>query len=417
MAAMRSIVISFLALILQGATLAQQNSETEAGFMDGLEAGITYTADIFSNLDGGRETGLRFMDNLDLEVRFDTDAGLGWGSTEFYIYGLANQGGSISASAGDIQGVNNIEAETSWRIYEFWLQKYIYGIRTSILAGLYDLNSEFDVINTASLFINSSHGIGAEYALSGVLGPSIFPYTSIGIRLKSNPFKGLVVKAAALDGIPSNPENTDGTKIFFRERDGLLFAGEIAYYPTGEGSIARTRTGRIRRILSRGVGENSCCKIAVGGWLYTRKRTGWDSSSYRDKGVYAFAEYRLFEEKEDPIQGLSAFARFGLANEKINRLKSYLGGGFVYTGLLENRPRDQLGIAMALPVNSNRFETIQVRAGIGLESYEMNIETTYRLQVKNFSFIQLDLQYIVNPSMLEQRENALVTGVRLQISL
>lgn len=96
-------------------TVAQENNQS---FMDGLDAGITYTADIFSNTHGGNETGIRYMDNVDLEVSFDTDEGLGWGSTEFYIYGLANQGGSISQLAGDIQGVSNIESETSWRIYE-----------------------------------------------------------------------------------------------------------------------------------------------------------------------------------------------------------------------------------------------------------------------------------------------------------
>jgi len=397
-------------------SIAQDQNAGE-GIMAGLEAGITYTTDLFGNLAGGSDTGIRYLDNLDVELQFDTDAGLGWGSAEFYIYGLANQGGSISELAGDLQGVSNIEAENSWRIYEFWLQKYFYGLRTSVLAGLYDLNAEFDVINTATLFINSSHGIGAEYALSGVLGPSIFPYTSIGIRLRSNPYKGLVLKAAALDGIPSNPENTEGTKIYFRERDGLLLAGEVAYYSAGEGSIARSRTGRIRRFLSRGVGDNNRFKAAVGGWIYTKERTGWDLRSYRERGVYAFVEYRLLEDKEDPVRGLSAFGRFGLSNEKVSRLKGYGGAGLVYTGLIPDRPRDQLGLAMAIPVGSESFKEIREPAGIELENYELNVEATYRLQVRNFSFVQLDLQYVVNPSMVKARDNALVTGIRFQLSL
>ncbi|MDR8394595.1 carbohydrate porin [Aliifodinibius sp. S!AR15-10] len=411
-----SILFTIALSIPVAETYAQDDEEQT--FMEGLDAGITYTADIFSNTTGGNDTGFRYMDNLDLEVMFDTDEGLGWGSTEFYIYGLANQGGSISELAGDIQGISNIESETSWRIYEAWFQKYIYDIRTSILVGLYDLNSEFDVINTATLFVNSSHGIGPEYALSGVLGPSIFPYTSMGVRFKSNPIKGVVIKGALLDGIPSNPQNTDGTKIFFRERDGLLLAGEVAFHPEGEESmIARSRTARIRDFLSRGVGENNRYKAAVGGWMYTKERAGWLSGPQRNNGLYVLGEYRLFEEESDAYQGLSGFARYGVSNEKVNRLSSYVGAGLVYTGLIRGRSRDQLGIALAMPFNSSDYEQEVQQFGLNPTSYEMNIETTYRLQVKNFSFVQLDLQYIVNPGLLEQNENALVVGTRLQFSL
>jgi porin len=48
--------------------------------------------------------------------------------------------------------------------------------------GLYDLNSEFDVIEAAALFLNPSHGIGPDFAQSGRNGPSIFPVTSLAIR-------------------------------------------------------------------------------------------------------------------------------------------------------------------------------------------------------------------------------------------
>ncbi|MDZ7694648.1 MAG: carbohydrate porin [Balneolaceae bacterium] len=419
---MRSVIARIavvLAFILSDIPLqAQDQQDDKTSFMKGLDAGVTYTADVFSNTRGGIDTGIKFMDNLDLEVSFDTEAGLGRGNTEFYIYGLGNQGGSISDLVGDIQGVNNIEAETSFRLYEAWFQKFIYNLRTSVLVGLYDLNSEFDVINTASLFMNSSHGIGAEYAISGVMGPSIFPYTSMGVRIKSNPYKGIVVKGVVLDGIPSNPQNTDGTKIFFRERDGLLLAGEISFYPQREDAmIARPRTTRIREFISRGIGENMCCKMAVGGWMYTKERTGWLGQQQRNQGAYALAEYRLMEEAEDPFQGISAFTRFGVANSKVNRLDSYGGLGAVYTGLIEGRPRDQLGLAVAMPFNSPDYERMAVNMGRMPTDYEMNVEVTYRFEVRNFSFLQLDLQYVINPGLQQQRQNALVVGTRMQVSL
>ena len=290
----------------------------------------------------------------------------------------------------------------------------------SVLAGMYDLNSEFDVINTALLFINSSHGIGPEFALSGELGPSIFLYTSFGVRVKSNPFQHLIVKLSVMDGIPSNPENTDGTKVFFRKRDGLLLAGEINLI-SGKSTIAtRGKTVRLRRNLSRNFDNEGKYRLAIGGWLYTRKRSGWNtpnSGKFRDRGIYILGEYRFFNEAEDPLQGLSGFLRIGLANEQINPFSGYLGTGLSYTGLLGGRPRDQLGLTIALPLTSSDLETQRALNGMESASFEMNFEATYRLLVRSFSFLQLDLQYIIHPNMNPDIDHALAIGTRIQISL
>ena len=102
--------------------------------------------------------------------------------------------------------------------------------RLSILAGLYDLNSEFDVIENAGLFLNSSHGIGADFAQSGENGPSIFPSTSLTARLKIQPFKHFYIQAAALDGIPGNPDVDHGTHVHLGDGDGTLLTLETAWF-------------------------------------------------------------------------------------------------------------------------------------------------------------------------------------------
>jgi len=410
----------FLLLVAGAASLFSPVQAQDYGLEKGLDAGITYTADLFTVASGGRDQGVRFLDNLDIELRLDTDSTFGWGGAEVFLYGLGNQGGSVSSLAGDLQGLNNIEAESSWRIYEAWIQKYFLRAHTSVLAGLYDLNSEFDVIHTALLFINSSHGIGPDFALSGELGPSIFPYTSFGARIKSNPFPHFIVKLAALDGIPSNPENTDGTKIFFRKRDGLLLAGEISLFSGKATTATRGETVRLRSNLSRNFDNQGKYRLSIGGWYYTRKRPGWstpNSGRFRDRGIYVLGEYRFFNEAEDPLQGLSGFLRVGLANERINPLSGYLGTGLSYTGLLGGRPRDQLGLAVALPFISSDLETQRALNGLESDSFELNIEATYRLLVRSFSFLQLDLQYIVHPNMNPDIDHALAFGTRIQISL
>ena len=55
---------------------------------------------------------------------------------------------------------------------------------------------------SASLFLNSSFGIGPEFSQSGLEGPSIFPNTSVGARFAIKPIEEIVLRTAALDGVP-----------------------------------------------------------------------------------------------------------------------------------------------------------------------------------------------------------------------
>ena len=65
------------------------------------------------------------------------------------------------------------------------------------LIGRYDLNSEFYRLQSASLFLNSSFGIGPEFSQSGLEGPSIFPNTSVGARFAIKPIEEIVLRTAA----------------------------------------------------------------------------------------------------------------------------------------------------------------------------------------------------------------------------
>ena len=79
----------------------------------------------------------------------------------------------------DIQTADNIEAVPVTRLFEAYLAK-VWGTKDRSLGirfGLIDLNSQFDTNDTASLMLNSSHGIGPDLSRSGRSGPSIYPVT------------------------------------------------------------------------------------------------------------------------------------------------------------------------------------------------------------------------------------------------
>ncbi len=393
-----------------------------AQLSDGVSFDAVYTSDVAANLSGGVDRGVRYLDNLDLALTLDSEPLVGWSGTTVFLYGLGNQGGSISGLVGDAQGVSNIAAPTAWRLYEAWVEHVLPGERLSLLAGLYDLNSEFDVVWTSSLFVNSSHGIGAEYGQSGRNGPSIFPVTSLGIRARASAADRLILKAVVLDGVPGDPDRPRRTHIAFADGDGWLMAAEAVLLVGGD-SEWYTEPSRFR-LVSRTDVELFDARFAVGAWKYTagfaelrdpRILALW-APSHRNQGVYALAEMSLLRESSDPAQGLSGFARFGVANNRINRFGSYLGLGLVYTGLLPGRGDDQAGLALAVARNGDPyFESV---APLGTpDRSEAVIEATYLAGITSWLSIQADLQYIVNPGTEPNVSNALVPLVRFQIEL
>ena len=366
-----------------------------------------YAFDAFSNTMGGVEQGTRFLDNVDVTLTTDLEALLGWRGATVFLYGLGNQGESPSELIGDAQTVSNIDAPTSWRLYEAWIEQNLMDGRASLRAGLYDLNSEFDAIETAGLFLNSSHGIGPDFSQTGLNGPSIFPITSLGFRASFALSEGLTIQGVILDGVPGDPENPTGTSVHLSREDGALMAGEVGY-------VFGAKSDWLPQEI----------RVAVGGYFYTRDfecilppeamENGPDHT--RTRGFYALAEGSVYTEYGTEDQGASLFVRTGFADEAVNQFSNYLGGGVVYTGFFPGRDEDQLGLAVASAINGGHYKYLQSLNGTPVDGAEVAIELTYLAEFWSGFSIQPDIQYIVNPGTDQSLGNALAVGLRTGVA-
>jgi porin len=237
----------------------------------GLDFELVYTGDVVSNVRGGVTPQTNYLDNIDLTLTCRLVELTGWDLGSFFLYGLSNHGGEPSAAVGDIQGVDNIEAPEGTQLYEAWWQKTLLGNRLSALVGLYDVNSEFDVINSAAIFLNSSFGIGPEFSHSGRNGPSVFPATALAVRIKGEPVPHVTLQAAAVDGVPANSTASLRHKFTLSGDQGALLIGEAAYYFGGVRGYDGESLLRVqRRRVGRGWGERLyALKVALGVWGYT----------------------------------------------------------------------------------------------------------------------------------------------------
>ena len=359
----------------------------------------TYTFDILSNVSGGLDTGVAYLDNIDATVEVDADALWGWKGTTFFLYGLYNNGEQFSENkVGDAQIASNIETGVSaTRLYEAWVNQEFWNGRASARLGLYDLNSEFDVLESASLYTNSAFGIGTDFGLAGENGPSIFPSTSFGLRLEGALSDQLKLRVAILDGVPGDPAQPDRTTVRLGSDDGALVAMEVE-------ASANKR------------------KLLVGGWTFTRETetfdtpiTEQDTARENNYGFYIRGEQALTGETLDYEDGLYGFFRLGTVNGDVNQFGAFASAGLTAYGPLAHRPSDSTGVAFAWAKNSDAFSDFADREGEDASHGELAIEATYSFHVNDLISVQPTMQYIVTPGGDRSIDDAFILGVRTSI--
>lgn len=376
-----------------------------------LSLELVYTGEAVRVARGGLRTGTAWLGNVDavLEARE-----LGSRGTSALLYVLGSHGNPLSSWVGDAQVTSNIEAPEAVRIFEAWVEHDIPDAGLSFLLGLYDLNSEFDVIEAAGLLLNSSFGIGPDYAQSGVAGPSIFPLSSLAARAIWRPDPSWYVQTAVLDGVPGDPADETATAIHLSTEDGALLAAEAGWRFGGRPAAAA---------VGRFFEAEGVTRMAVGAWYYTRDfepllppgGAGEGGPRRTRPGVYALAE-GVIRAEEDAGPGLSVFARAGWSDPDFHQFGSYTGAGAVLTGLLPARPEDRLGLGVAAAHNGSPYRSLARETGPGATPRETVFELTYRLRGP-FWALQPDLQWVLHPGTDPAVDHALLLGIRGEISV
>lgn len=343
---------------------------------------IAYTSEIMAVAKGGLDQDVRYLDNLDLTAELNLDRIAGLKDTTLFLYALYNNGRSISAIAGDALAVSNIEGDAkALRLYEAWIEKQ-FDTGLSIKAGLYDLNSEFDSLEASALFVGSAHGIGPDISQAGRNGPSIFPVTSLALRVEQKFGQSATIRAAIMDGVPGDPDDPGATAVKLSGDDGVLGIAELDF------QIGATR-------------------LLAGHWRYSSDfETFTDGVSSNNAGTYIRAETPILSSGE--IEA-SAFARLGVASGRINPFSSFASAGIHLSGIAS--AGDELGLAIAHARTSDSY-----RAVSGAQSSETVFEVTWRKDILPFLSVQPSLQYVINPSADPAIDNALVPGLRTVLS-
>jgi porin len=344
------------------------------------------TFDTWRNVSGGLKVGATTLNKLQISGTWTANA---WQDPSFrlHVQIFRTDGKPLTARVGDLQTVSNIEAASTNRLFEAWAEQSFGKPGAGGLAvrvGLIDLNSDFDSIEPAALFVDSSHGIAPDLSKSGRNGPSIFPVSAAAVRFTWTPADTWTVRAGLFDGVPGDPQ-----------------------HPKAFAAVRLSSTAGAMEILEVDHKLGKDAKVSLGAWSYTSALPRLRGSGEgREDGIFGFVE--------GPVPGLTdwkGWVRTGLANPDAQVVSGYLGAGLVRKGLFAARPDDNLGFAVSRAAIAPDAQRLQ-----GIHHAETTWETTYQIKAAGWIAVQPDLQYVVRPSSQAGLRNAFVIGVRFVVT-
>lgn len=410
---MKFFVIAFLSILMTSSAKAAPETtgqstttvqpEEKPSPAPTVEFGMKYRSDLAQSVTGGADKKTAFLGNLDLLAKINLEKALELKGLSLLAEGIATHGDALSQSVGDTQVTSNIEGPQTAKIYQAYLEQAFLRERVSLLAGVHDLNTDFYVTPASGTLLNSSFGLGPEFSHSGVTGPSIYPNTAVGARIKAKIAEPIQLQAGIYDGVPGDPANPKGTHIRLDRKDGFLLIAEtdVSYAVASLGG-----------------------QVGLGGWRYSEKldhltetTEAGDALKEQSQGVFLTAEQKFYQPEVGSPRGAWVFVRAGYASPETNPISYSLVGGVKYQGWLSSRPEDiwSLGVSAA---GASTFQKRRLTSeGAKASPRETAIELTYRAQITPWFAVQPDIQWVQSPSFHEEIADAIVAGGRLEIAL
>lgn len=389
---------SAAAVVSPGPRLPVQSSVLDAS-PSAVSVRLLYTGEEAYNAAGGLHDGATYLNNIFAQVHIDAGTAFGWTGGSFVVEGFYENEDSLDTQyVGAIQDASLIDTSgvATTRLYQAYYKQDLGD--TNLLFGLYDLQTEFGSTKPMDVFFNGAYAWTTTLDQSGINGPSTYPSTSLAFRVHEKLGKHWRVQAAVLDGVPDSAKDPRATAVNINKSNGALLIGEVDY------------------LLSR------TTKFMAGYWDYTGKfplinqaglnppsRTGFGSS-----GGYIGASTRLYSPA--PKRGLDVFATFGVGDASRQVVDRSLNMGLTYTGLLDIRPTDKLGIAAGIAHAGVAYREMQASLNEATYTYETNFELTYRAQINHWLALQPDVQYWVHPNVSPSLKNDLLFIVHFELS-
>ena len=134
----------------------------------------------------------------------------------------------------------------------------------------------------------------------------------------------------------------------------------------------------------------------------------------RESGSWAFFynfDQYLFTEPQDPTQGIGLFGRFGISDGDANPIEAFYSVGVGGKGIVPERDDDTFGLGYFY----TKWSDIPLTNALGI-SNSQGVELFYNIEVTPWLHITPDLQVLINPGGVDDRDVAVVYGLRMHMT-
>ena len=388
----------------------------------GIDIKADYVGEVGANLHGGYndDKTARYSDQFGLGVALDLQKLWGWDNTQAKIQLTNRNGQNISNDrvgdprAGTLSSSQEVYGRGHMvRLTQLWIQHQFLDGKLDVKAGYFGEGEDF---NTFPCEFQNLAFCGSQVGNWATNLWYNWPVSQAALRVKYNITPELYAQIGAYNQNPSQLEHGNGFKLSGSGTKGTVLPVELVWSPKVNDLPGESRVGYYK---STAPADDVKVNITNDGQDYRVR----DSKH----GYWFVVQQQLTSHNGDASRGLHIAANATFHDKQTNIVDNYQSLMFVYKGPFDARPKDDIGIGAArIHVNDDVKKSAElINASIGATDYsdplytplrntEYNYELNYGFHVTNWLTVRPNLQYITHPGGVDQVDNALVAGLKIQ---
>ena len=388
----------------------------------GIDIKADYVGEMGANLHGGynNDKTARYSDQFGLGVALDLQKLWGWDNTQAKIQLTNRNGQNISNDrvgdprAGTLSSSQEVYGRGHMvRLTQLWIQHQFLEGKLDVKAGYFGEGEDF---NTFPCEFQNLAFCGSQVGNWATNIWYNWPVSQAALRVKYNITPELYAQIGAYNQNPSQLEHGNGFKLSGSGTKGTVLPVELVWSPKVNELPGEYRVGYYK---STAPADDVKVDLTNDGQSYRVR----DSKH----GYWFVVQQQLTQHNGDPTRGLHVAANATFHDKATNIVDNYQSLMFVYKGPFDARPKDDIGIGAArIHVNDDvKKSAEQINASLGVTDYndplysplrttEYNYEINYGFHVTNWLTVRPNLQYITHPGGVDQVDNALVAGLKIQ---
>ncbi|KWU50776.1 carbohydrate porin [Pseudomonas palleroniana] len=394
----------------------------------GIDIKADYVGEVGANLHGGYndDKTARYADQFGLGVALDLQKLWGWDNTQAKIQLTNRNGQNISndrigdprQDSGTLSSSQEVYGRGHMvRLTQFWIQHQMFDNKLDVKLGYFGEGEDF---NTFPCDFQNLSFCGSQVG-NYVNTWYNWPVAQAAIRVKYNITPELYAQIGAYNQNPSQLDHGNGFKLSGSGTKGTVIPVELVWSPKVNGLPGEYRVG-----FYKSAADASDVREDING--DDAATTGLPYRTRSSKtGYWGVVQQQLTTHNGDASRGLNIAANVTFHDKDTNVVDNYQSLMLVYKGPFDARTKDDIGIGVArLHANSNVKKNAELRNEAGgftdysqadyapLRNTEYNVELNYGFHVTNWLTVRPNLQYVVHPGGIDQVDNALVAGLKIQ---